>query len=317
MADELQIIQNKAPDQNNSRNEVRLLIVSGRSGSGKTAALNVLEDLGFYCIDNLPLSLLPEVSEKLICESGVTQLALGVDVRSPQSDLSQFDAVFSALKQLNGCDSAKQVSVVVDVLYLSAHENALVARFNATRRRHPLIDRVDSLFQALQLEGKLLAPIAYHASIKIDTSGLNIHQLRQRIQEELGVNRLITVTVMSFGFKHGNPIDADYVFDVRILPNPHWHKELKVQTGLDAEVQQFFLQHDEVADMQQDIEQFLQKWLPTFALNNRHSVLVAIGCTGGKHRSVYLTEQIGHALREQLEGMQINIVHREQRHWDV
>lgn len=368
-------------DEPDHESVVRLLIVSGRSGSGKSSVLNVLEDLGYYCIDNLPLMLLPDVSEKLICTNQVYKLALGVDVRTPQSDLSQFNAVYQALKQLGQQQlQALGLRLQPEVVYLTTDETVLVARF-ANRRRHPLLkerqfieqsllqmttdtttantvkdesahrqsiniannnfdnnlDKIQSkqeksdtvtqhnykpqsnvlrLFEALELETRLLSPIATYATIKIDTTHLNIHQLKARVVEHLGIYHQTTVTLLSFGFKYGMPIDADFVFDVRILPNPHWIEGLKAQTGQDMAVRKFFAKHESVQQMQQHIGSFLTHWLPEFLQNNRHSVTVAIGCTGGKHRSVYLTEQLTQQLTNVLpDTMQVNALHREQQRW--
>lgn len=297
--------QNKV--NKNMSSHYELIIVSGRSGSGKTVALSILEDLGYYCIDNLPLSLLPEVSEKLFFEATVNKLALGIDVRTPLADLSQFDEIIA---QLNN-------TISVDILYLTAQDDELVARFGATRRKHPLITHFHSLSDALAAEKNLLAPITKKATITIDTSKLNIHELKQLMGIKLGQENVLTVLLMSFGFKYGVPIDADYMFDVRMLPNPHWQPELRALTGLDTPVQDFFVQNDDVATMQQDIQTFFARWLPSLAIGNRHSVTIAIGCTGGQHRSVYLTEQ----LAKQLDGicdcrLKIQIKHRELKHWD-
>lgn len=292
-------------------NTRQVIIVSGRSGSGKTTALNVLEDLGYYCIDNLPLGLVPEISKKLLVDSQLDskKLALGVDIRSPQADLSHFQQVLQELKNSTFIDN-------VEVLYLTAHEEVLVARFGSNRRRHPLFDTCPSLQEALLQERKLLHPIASEATIKIDTSQLNIHELKAKIQQRLGLNNKVTVSMLSFGFKHGIPIDADFVFDVRFLPNPHWEQNLRMLTGKDAEVQAFFRKYEVVSEMQQQLTKFFLNWLPEMANNNRHSVTIAIGCTGGQHRSVYLVEQIGKLLIEGLSDVfQVVITHREKENW--
>lgn len=291
-------------------NLLNIIIVSGRSGSGKTSVLNILEDFGYYCLDNLPLSLVAMAVEKL-ADSQIYKIALGVDVRTPQADLSKFDSVFDTLIAKFGQNSIK-------IIYTTAQENTLVARFDATRRVHPLMATgvVQNLPNAIKKEIDLLHPIAKFADIKIDTTTLNIHQLKEKIRESLGVDNIVTVNVLSFGFKHGSPIDADFIFDVRILPNPHWQVELRSQTGQDDGVKAFFSQYPEVDKMANDIGGFLTNWLPSFLNNNRHTVTVAIGCTGGKHRSVFIAESIGEILKQSLpNNMKVNVKHREKSHW--
>lgn len=291
-------------------NLLNIIIVSGRSGSGKTSVLNILEDFGYYCLDNLPLSLVAMAVEKL-ADSQIYKIALGVDVRTPQADLSKFDSVFDTLIAKFGQNSIK-------IIYTTAQENTLVARFDATRRVHPLMATgvVQNLPNAIKKEIDLLHPIAKFADIKIDTTTLNIHQLKEKIRESLGVDNIVTVNVLSFGFKHGSPIDADFIFDVRILPNPHWQVELRSQTGQDDGVKAFFSQYPEVDKMANDIGGFLTNWLPSFLNNNRHTVTVAIGCTGGKHRSVFIAESIGEFLKQSLpNNMKVNVKHREKSHW--
>lgn len=296
---------------------ISILVVSGSSGSGKTSILNILEDLGYYSIDNLPLSLVPDVAHKLVDESGIRLVALGVDIRSPRADLSKFAAIHDTLKQVYGKQTVK-------VIYATALDAVLVARFNATRRVHPLMaqDAEDSTYPtynlpaAIRKEEELLEPIASRADIKIDTSKLNIHQLKDRLRDHIGADNKIVINLLSFGFKYGSPIDADFVFDVRILPNPHWNPELRRSTGLDSEVSDFFADYPEVAEMTDDLTAFLDRWLPDFLHNNRHTVTVAIGCTGGKHRSVFITEQLQNRLAESLpKGLTVVAKHREKRRW--
>ncbi len=290
-----------------------VLIVSGRSGSGKTSVLNILEDFGYYSIDNLPLSLIPDAAAKLIKESGIYKVALGVDVRTPKSDLSNFAQIEDELVATYGADA-------INILYVTAQEAVLVARYDATRRVHPLMAQADSqvhnLPNAIKKEVELLEPIASRATTKIDTSQLNIHQLKECVREQIGVDNKVTVNLLSFGFKYGIPIDADFVFDVRILPNPHWKPEIRVKTGLDQEVADFFGDYPEVAEMQADIGKFLQRWLPDFLHNNRHTVTVAIGCTGGKHRSVFITQAVADKLQDKLpKAMKVVVKHRERARW--
>ena len=296
-----------------------ILVVSGRSGSGKTSVLNILEDLGYYSIDNLPLSLVPNAAHKLVGESGIRRIALGVDIRTPRADLSKFDAIYDSLKQTYGTQAVK-------VVYVTAQESTLVARFNATRRVHPLmVQDIDSdnakhiafnLPAAIKKEVELLEPIASHADIKIDTSNLNIHQLKDTLREHVGMDNQIVINILSFGFKYGSPIDADFIFDVRILPNPHWNPDLRASTGLDSEVGEFFAGYPEVAEMNDDIAKFLTRWLPDFLHNNRHTVTVAIGCTGGKHRSVFITDNLQRRLADSMPpGLKVVAKHREKSRW--
>lgn len=316
-------------DKNNDHSEqatrkvatdkLSILVISGLSGSGKTSVLNILEDLGYYSIDNLPLSLLANATHKLINESGIRRIALGVDIRTPRADLSNFAEMHESLKAEYGDHAVK-------VVYVTAQENTLVARFNATRRVHPLMSQdvndehakhvAFNLPAAIKREIELLEPIADHADIRIDTSDLNIHQLKDLLREYIGMDNQIVVNLLSFGFKYGSPIDADFVFDVRILPNPHWNPELRTATGLDAEVATFFADCPEVAEMTNDIAGFLTRWLPEFLHNNRHTVTVAIGCTGGKHRSVFITDNLQRRLASTMpEGIKVLAKHREKHRW--
>lgn len=292
---------------------IQVMIVSGRSGSGKTSVLNILEDLGYYVIDNMPLSLLPAAAEKLTADGDINKLALGVDIRTLQADSANFKGIYEELRSAYGHGNVK-------ILYVTAQESILVARYSATRRVHPLMAMsnydVKNLPSAIKKETETLQAISSNADITIDTSALNIHQLKERVREYIGADNKITVNLLSFGFKFGIPIDADFVFDVRILPNPHWHPELRAKTGQDKEVADFFADFAEVEEMQQDIYQFLNRWLPGFLHNNRHTVTIAIGCTGGKHRSVFITEKLYSELSKSLPAeLQVMVKHREKFHW--
>jgi UPF0042 nucleotide-binding protein len=280
----------------------RLLIVSGRSGSGKSSALHILEDIGYYSIDNLPLSLLPEIVAKLDQENHLDMLALGVDVRTPRSDLMEFESILEQLKEHGE----------VEVLFLNARDDILLARFGATRRRHPLADRHSTLQEALVAEEVLLAPVARRATLTLDTSSLNVHELKQTLSVKMGQGDQMILILQSFGYKHGIPLDADFVFDVRHLPNPHWQAALRPKTGLDKDVQEFLGSDKNVNGMFDDIYQFLSKWMPVFAESHRHYLTVAIGCTGGQHRSVYLVNRLSDALKLQWPTQTL---HREMKHW--
>ncbi|MGE8561198.1 MAG: RNase adapter RapZ [Acinetobacter sp.] len=280
----------------------RILIVTGQSGSGKSSALQVLEDLGYYCIDNLPLALLPEIVAKLDSENNLEQLALGVDVRSTRADLQEFDHVFEQL-QTHGS---------VDIIYLTTQDQQLISRFSASRRPHPLSSRFKSLTQCIQEEKTLLLPIQLRSTVHIDTTDKSVHDLKHTLLSKLGQSDNLILILQSFGYKHGIPLDADYVFDVRHLPNPHWELELRKYSGLDLPVQQFLLQSEQTNEMFEDIYHFLDKWLPAFAEGHRHYMTVSIGCTGGQHRSVYIVDRLKKALEAKWS---IQVLHREMKHW--
>jgi len=280
----------------------RILIVTGQSGSGKSSALQVLEDLGYYCIDNLPLALLPEIVAKLDSENNLEQLALGVDVRSTRADLQEFDHVFEQM-QSHGS---------VDIIYLTTQDQELISRFSASRRPHPLSSRFKSLIQCIQEEKTLLLPIQLRSTVHIDTTDKSVHDLKHTLLSKLGQSDNLILILQSFGYKHGIPLDADYVFDVRHLPNPHWDLELRKYSGLDLPVQQFLLQSEQTNEMFEDIYHFLDKWLPAFAEGHRHYMTVSIGCTGGQHRSVYIVDRLKKALEAKWS---IQVLHREMKHW--
>ncbi|MFH7767269.1 RNase adapter RapZ [Acinetobacter sp. BSP-28] len=280
----------------------RILIVTGQSGSGKSSALQVLEDLGYYCIDNLPLALLPEIVEKLDRDNNLEQLALGVDVRSTRADLQEFDHVFEQLQRHGS----------VDIIYLTTQDQGLISRFSASRRPHPLASRFKSLNECIQEEKTLLLPIQLRSTVHIDTTDKSVHDLKHTLLSKLGQSDNLILILQSFGYKHGIPLDADYVFDVRHLPNPHWDLELRKYSGLDLPVQQFLLQSEQTNEMFQDIYHFLDKWLPAFAEGHRHYMTVSIGCTGGQHRSVYIVDRLKKALEEKWS---IQVLHREMKHW--
>lgn len=284
---------------------MQLIIVSGRSGSGKSTALGVLEDNGFYCIDNLPAGLLIELLEHASHYLGDQhqQVAVSIDARNRPDQLEQFAQL---LKQIR-----TQPAVSCAVLYLDADDPSLLKRFSETRRRHPLSSEHCPLAQAIYEEHALLKPIADLADLRIDTSKLNLHQLRDMLRLRL-LNRSdsgTAILLQSFGFKRGLPIEADLIFDVRCLPNPYWHPELRELTGLDRPVMDYLSQQPDVEELFQDTLTYLEKWLPRFAIGNRAYVTVGIGCTGGQHRSVYLAERLGRALKKKLSNIQIH--HRE------
>ncbi|MEQ6292008.1 RNase adapter RapZ [Vogesella sp. GCM10023246] len=260
---------------------MQLILISGLSGSGKSVALRVLEDLGYYCVDNLPATMLMDAL-KLYSEFGYQHIAISVDTRSAPT----LAALPKAISELKG--------VVSDVrlIYLEATSEVLVKRFSETRRRHPLSGNALTVEECIRLEREMLEHVV-DLGHRIDTSNLSANALRSyvKVMAEADSSRL-TLVFESFGFKHGIPLDADFVFDVRCLPNPYYDETLRPLTGRDQPICDFFAGEAEVSQMQQDIAGFLQRWLPRFKQDNRSYVTVAIGCTGGQHRSVYLAEQL-------------------------
>jgi UPF0042 nucleotide-binding protein len=283
---------------------MRLVVISGRSGSGKTSALNILEDVGFTCIDNLPVSLLPDLINKLRSENlkDDLKLAVGIDARNLVGDLSLIPEELELIK-------ARGISV--NVLFLQSRRSDLMRRYSETRRKHPLSSSTVSLKEAIDLEKDMLAPIAEIADRNIDTSGLSLHQLRDLIKSTVVPHDTEQMAILfeSFGFKRGVPSDADYVFDVRCLPNPHWKLELRALTGNDPEVIEFLESQVDVASMLADIIGFLTRWIPKHQDNNRSYLTVAIGCTGGQHRSVYLANRLAEYFGETYPLVQV--VHKQ------
>ena len=272
---------------------MKLVIVSGMSGSGKSVALNVLEDLGYYCIDNLPLGLIHAFAQQLSTEgySQLDKFAIGIDARNVAEQLGQFPDILKSLQQLD---------LQCETYFLQADTEVLIKRFSETRRKHPLSDDQTSLSEALQHEYRLLEPINEMADLLIDTTHTNVHQLRDLIVNRLESKgpRKMSILLLSFGFKYGIPSDADYVFDVRCLPNPHWVPELRTHTGQNQSVIEYLQQHTRVHDMYEDINQFLLRWIPDFIADKRSYMTIAIGCTGGHHRSVYMVERLAKNLRK-------------------
>ncbi|GIX31866.1 MAG: nucleotide-binding protein [Porticoccaceae bacterium] len=280
---------------------MRLLVVSGRSGSGKSTALHVLEDVGFTCIDNLPAGLLPALVDEL-GRGGRTRVAVGIDVRTPGDALHSLPARLASLKAQG---------VHCEVLYLDCADPVLLRRFSETRRRHPLTGPDVDLPRALALERDLLEPVLAVADCRIDTTSLTLHELRDVVQSRVAPERhgQTSVLFLSFGYKHGVPADADFVFDVRCLPNPHWMAGLRQQTGLDAPVAAFLAGEPQVAALEGDLIAFLARWLPELAASGRSYLTVALGCTGGQHRSVYLAERLARHFRDRFADVQVR--HRE------
>lgn len=277
---------------------MRIVLITGISGSGKTVALNVLEDAGYYCVDNLPAQFIPELARYLASE-GYTHLGIATDIRSRES-LAQLPATLRSL-------SAEHE---VRVIFLTANTDSLVQRYSETRRRHPLSVRRGSedagsspavsdtsLVEAIEVERELLSPLAETAH-RIDTSNVRTNTLRAWIKDFIRDDSLeLTLLFTSFGFKHGVPSDADMVFDVRSLPNPYYDLELRPLTGRDGPVIDFLQSQPMVLAMAEDIRAYVEKWLPSFVADNRSYLTVAIGCTGGQHRSVYIAERLANYFR--------------------
>lgn len=283
---------------------MKLVVISGRSGSGKSTALQALEDIGFYCIDNLPATLLPSLVTQMTSDpQHPEQIAISIDARNLLSNLKQLPGILADLKQ-------KQ-EASYEVLFLDASEATLLKRYSSTRRKHPLSDDSRGLLESIQLEQQLLEPIAKMADLRIDTTRLNLYDLRDSVKHRIADRSEQTLAVQfeSFGFKHGVPLDADIVYDVRVLPNPYWIPELRQHTGLEQPVIDFLSESDEVNEMQAHITQYLECWLPRFAANNRSYITVAIGCTGGHHRSVYLATRLASHFEQLMDN--VHVRHRE------
>lgn len=283
---------------------MQLVIISGRSGSGKSTALHLLEDEGYYCIDNLPIALLPELVKQLSTETPDEErkrVAVCIDARNVSRDLSRFEELKSNLPK----------SVQLAVIYIDADEHTLLKRFSETRRRHPLSQHNISLTEAIEREKILLEPIARSASLTINTNNLTVHDLRSLLKARVVQRKSagLSILIQSFGYKRGIPIDSDMVFDLRSLPNPHWYPELRPFTGRDDVVREFLERQPDVLAMFHDISQFLTRWLPSFEENNRSYVTVSLGCTGGQHRSVYMAERLARLLNVHYNDVQVR--HRE------
>ncbi|PIE45162.1 MAG: RNase adapter RapZ [Gammaproteobacteria bacterium] len=277
-----------------------MIIVSGLSGAGKTVALHTLEDLGYYCIDNLPGSLLPSLyHEQLKINMPV---AVGIDIRSQIGDID---------KLIKTIDELKCLEKEPQILFLTANHAVLVKRFSESRRKHPLTSHESTLPESIAKEQTILSPLLDIADYTIDTSYLSVYDLKDRIASWLDMGRqsATNTTIESFGFKHGIPIDADLIFDVRFLPNPHWESDLRPLTGQDKAVRDFLEQSDSVNDYIKDTVDYLTKWLPAFINGHRSYLTIAIGCTGGKHRSVYSAEKIAECLQQTFGH--INVRHRD------
>jgi UPF0042 nucleotide-binding protein len=279
-----------------------LVLVSGLSGGGKTTALHALEDLGYYCVDNLPAALLPEFARQLRSDPGLyTRVSLGIDARAGGPELERIPAW---LDELTASGLANQL------LFLSADAKAIIKRFSETRRRHPLTQDQLGLPEAIEREKSLLRPLQDRADWVIDTSEINIHQLRRQVWKCIGAEgQSMTVVLESFAFKRGVPQDVDFLFDARHLPNPYWVDELRKLSGLETPVREWLEQDESVGMLFDDILRLLQRWLPEISKSQRSYVTIGIGCTGGRHRSVYLVDRLATSLREKFSPVVVH--HRE------
>ncbi|MCF7517507.1 MULTISPECIES: RNase adapter RapZ [Pseudoalteromonas] len=279
---------------------MELIIISGRSGSGKSVALRVLEDLGYYCVDNIPVNLLPSLVRSV--SDNYDKIAVSIDVRNLPKEQQEFNDI---LEYLPGFANPT-------LFYLDSDDQTLIRRFSETRRLHPLSLDSLPLDLAIKQEKILLDVLITRADFMIDTTDLSVHQLAESIREKIlgKKDKKLIITFMSFGFKHGIPKEADYVFDARFLPNPHWEPDLKPLTGLDQPVKDYLASHSIVQKFTWQIQTFVQTWLPHLERNNRSYLTIAIGCTGGQHRSVYLAQTIGESFAKSHANVKIR--HREQ-----
>ena len=291
---------------------VDLVVLTGLSGAGKSVALGVLEDAGYYCVDNLPARLLPELIDDMR-HAGQSQVAVSIDARTMHHDADTRDELPSILQALKGR------GVSLRTLYLEATTETIVRRYSETRRRHPLSDDTRTISECVDVERELLQHMAEQAH-HIDTSDVRPSTLRQWVKDFLQQGKSgsaevqgLTLIFTSFGFKAGIPLDADMVFDVRPLPNPHYEPDLKVLTGRDAPVIAFLAGVPEVGRMLDDIENFIARWLPSYVRDNRSYLTVAIGCTGGQHRSVYFVEALARHFARHSGTVAVLLRHRELR----
>ena len=277
---------------------MEIIIISGRSGAGKSVALRALEDAGYYCVDNIPLDLLPQLTD--ILSQSQSSVAISLDIRNIPNSANTLEQTLNTLQKYHQ----------LKIIFLEADRGTLIRRYSDSRRLHPLSLQDLSLEAAIDEEYRYLEPLIQHANFIIDTTHLSTHTLAERLREFLRGNsdKELKIVVESFGFKYGIPLDADYVFDVRFLPNPHWDPTLRPMTGLDAPVAEFLNSHMQVNEFIYLTRNYIDTWLPMLEKNNRSYLTIAIGCTGGKHRSVYIAQQLGEYF--QAKGKIVQIQHK-------
>ncbi len=278
---------------------MKMLVISGLSGSGKSIALQALEDMDYYCVDNLPLSLLINFAGQMINTAGQRRsenIAVSIDARNVTHNLQYFHEILGELKQMK---------ISCEVIFIEANDSTLLSRFSETRRKHPLTNPDMPLIEAIAAERKLLNVISSNADLHIDTSKTNVHELRDIIRERVARKGILPLSIqfVSFGYKRGIPADVDFVFDVRCLPNPHWDPRLQASTGKHPDVITFLEQQPIVLTMYEDIKSFLERWIPKFETENRSYMTIAVGCTGGHHRSVYLVESLASHFRKTYDNV--------------
>ncbi len=277
-------------------NQQKIIVISGLSGAGKSVALQSLEDIGYYCIDNMPLTLLPEFVRQLDKDAQSKRAAVSIDSRNMD--------FLKALQQSNG--EANLLDEVDQLVFIEASADTLLRRYSETRRKHPLSDVKTNLIQSIEKEIELLSTLRENADHIIDTSSLTPHELRDKIRHLTGKSHQgVMLSIESFGFKHGPPQHADYIFDVRCLPNPYWNEAIRHLSGMDQEVVKFLQDKPEVAQMCKDISVFVSKWLPAFRADNRSYLTLAIGCTGGRHRSVYIANSLAKRFKQTMSSVQV------------
>lgn len=277
---------------------MEIIIISGRSGAGKSVALRALEDAGYYCVDNIPLDLLPQLTD--ILSQSQSSVAISLDIRNIPNSANTLEQTLNTLQKYHQ----------LKIIFLEADRGTLIRRYSDSRRLHPLSLKDLSLEAAIDEEYRYLEPLIQHANFIIDTTHLSTHTLAERLREFLRGNsdKELKIVVESFGFKYGIPLDADYVFDVRFLPNPHWDPTLRPMTGLDTPVAEFLNSHMQVNEFIYLTRNYIDTWLPMLEKNNRSYLTIAIGCTGGKHRSVYIAQQLGEYF--QAKGKLVQIQHK-------
>ena len=277
---------------------MEIIIISGRSGAGKSVALRALEDAGYSCVDNIPLDLLPQLTD--ILSQSQSSVAISLDIRNIPNSANTLEQTLNTLQKYHQ----------LKIIFLEADRGTLIRRYSDSRRLHPLSLKDLSLEAAIDEEYRYLEPLIQHANFIIDTTHLSTHTLAERLREFLRGNsdKELKIVVESFGFKYGIPLDADYVFDVRFLPNPHWDPTLRPMTGLDTPVAEFLNSHTQVNEFIYLTRNYIDTWLPMLEKNNRSYLTIAIGCTGGKHRSVYIAQQLGEYF--QAKGKIVQIQHK-------